>query len=321
MTSARVSGSRNLEEDIFKLLKQRGIHLLSHVENSLKFAGYSHARTLASLDCDTGVQEIEECVTRNLAKPARLAVMNMEEKRAAFGDYFADDPEDFKFFPGERQAIRLAVDMANTIVKKWDGKKRRGSPLESSSNKRVRQSNEESSTVSQQPSSQTLPTSSAAPSSQPATPTSSATPSLPTVSQTSNSTASSLTVMQPAAVMSLAGTPSTTTIEQPLIKRGKTVDQYLFDWLERTKYAIQYDRSKCQIDLVSGIIRCICNLRKTYKMYSHSVSNYDDGYWKLPSPFIEHLRTYHKKEETMTVPTLPSPLPLSGNTGKSTRFL
>jgi hypothetical protein len=41
----------NLEEDIFKVLKQRGIELKSHLEYIYRFTGYSNARTLADLNC------------------------------------------------------------------------------------------------------------------------------------------------------------------------------------------------------------------------------------------------------------------------------
>jgi hypothetical protein len=52
----------NLEEDIFNVLKQRGIELNTHVENIFRFTGYNNARTLANFNCATGVQEIEKFV-------------------------------------------------------------------------------------------------------------------------------------------------------------------------------------------------------------------------------------------------------------------
>lgn len=143
------SGSRiKLEVDVFHLLIQRGVHLNSHVENSLKFCGYSHAWTLATFDREIGIEEVEECVRKNLAKPTRFDRMTNVERRATFGDYFADDPTDFNFFSGDRQAIRMAVDTAIKIVGEWDSRKRKSSSVVASDGKRARQSNEVSSSIS-----------------------------------------------------------------------------------------------------------------------------------------------------------------------------
>ena len=40
-----VMAKNNLDEDIFKVLKQRGIELNTHVENFFRFTGYNNART------------------------------------------------------------------------------------------------------------------------------------------------------------------------------------------------------------------------------------------------------------------------------------
>jgi hypothetical protein len=66
-----VMAKNNLDEDIFKVLKQRGIELNTHVENIFRFTGYNNARTLASFNCTTGVQEIEECLRTTLGKKDR----------------------------------------------------------------------------------------------------------------------------------------------------------------------------------------------------------------------------------------------------------
>ena len=93
------SSSRiNLEVDVFLLLKHRGVHLKSHVANSLRFCGYCHVRTLACFDRENGIADVEDCIRRNLAKPSRLDKLTNDERRATFGDYFADDPTEFNFF-------------------------------------------------------------------------------------------------------------------------------------------------------------------------------------------------------------------------------
>ena len=56
-----VMAKNNLDDDIFKVLKQRGIELNTHVENIFRFTGYNNARTLPSFNCTTGVQENKEC--------------------------------------------------------------------------------------------------------------------------------------------------------------------------------------------------------------------------------------------------------------------
>ena len=40
-----VMAKNDLDEDIFKVLKQRGIELNTHVENFFRFTGYNNART------------------------------------------------------------------------------------------------------------------------------------------------------------------------------------------------------------------------------------------------------------------------------------
>ena len=95
------SDSRSLEEDVFKVLKQRGIHLKVHVESALRFTGNSHARPLAELDYSVnGLKEIEQCVSRNLGKPSRYDTMSKQEKIDTFGEFFAEEPLDFIFFLG-----------------------------------------------------------------------------------------------------------------------------------------------------------------------------------------------------------------------------
>ena len=87
----------NLEDDIFKVLKQRGIELNTHVENIFRFTGNNNARTLANFNCATGVQEIEECVRSTLGKKERHVKMDSQKRTATFGEWFADDPCDFFF--------------------------------------------------------------------------------------------------------------------------------------------------------------------------------------------------------------------------------
>ncbi|EFX76724.1 hypothetical protein DAPPUDRAFT_106771 [Daphnia pulex] len=85
----------NLEDDIFKVLKQRGIELNTNVENIFRFTGNNNARTLANFNCATGVQEIEECVRSTLGKKERH--VKIQKRTATFGEWFTDDPCDFIF--------------------------------------------------------------------------------------------------------------------------------------------------------------------------------------------------------------------------------
>ncbi|EFX79141.1 hypothetical protein DAPPUDRAFT_104605 [Daphnia pulex] len=77
----------NLEDDIFKVLKQRGIELNTNVENIFRFTGNNNARTLANFNCATGVQEIEECVRSTLGKKERHVKMDSQKRTATFGEW------------------------------------------------------------------------------------------------------------------------------------------------------------------------------------------------------------------------------------------
>ena len=80
------------------------------------------------------MQEIEECLRTTLGKKDRHDEMDTLKRMATFGEWFADDSCDFIFFPGERSAILLAVDMAKTIIAEYD--QRKCSSIEGVSNKR-----------------------------------------------------------------------------------------------------------------------------------------------------------------------------------------
>ena len=69
-----------------------------------------------------------------LGKKDRHDKMDCLKRKATFGAWFADDPGDFIFFPSERSAILLAVDMAKTIIAEYD--QRKCSSIEGVSNKR-----------------------------------------------------------------------------------------------------------------------------------------------------------------------------------------
>lgn len=255
-----------LEEDIFKVLKQRGIQLNTHVENIFRFTGYNNARTIANFNCANGVEEIEECVRSTLGKKDRHDKMDRQKRTATFGEWFADDPCDFVFFPGERSAILLAVDMAKTIVAEYDQRKRKLSLLDGSSDKRHRvdDGNDMRLTSSTSSSSTTSNTEHTAG------------PSNATGSHTSilSSNASQVTNQQSS---------------QPVLRKGKTLAEYLFSWLEKTQYDIKYDASQCQIDLINPRITCTaCNIRKPFQVYEAN------GCWKLAVNFLNHLKTCHK---------------------------
>ena len=73
-----------------------------------------------------------------LGKKDRHDKMDCLKRKATFGAWFADDPGDFIFFPGERSAILLAVDMAKTIIAEYDQRKRKCYSVDGVSNKRSR---------------------------------------------------------------------------------------------------------------------------------------------------------------------------------------
>lgn len=271
----------NLEEDIFNVLKQRGIELNTHVENIFRFTGYNNARTLANFNCATGVQEIEECVRSTLGKKERHVKIDSQKRTATFGEWFADDPCDFIFFPGERSAILLAVDMAKTIVAEYDQRKRKFVSLDGSSNKRHRLEDGNDTRLT------------------------SSTSSASTPSNTEHTAGSSNATGSHTSIPSSDATQVTNQqFSQPFMRKGKTLSDYLFSWLEKTQYDIAYDSSQCQIDLINPRFTCTaCKIRKPFQVYEAN------GCWKLATNFVNHLKMCHRSvPETGAEPNVtPAP--------------
>jgi hypothetical protein len=186
-------------------------------------------------------------VRKTLGKKQRQDNINSAKRAEIFGEWFAHDPSDFMFFPGEKSSIRLAVEMAKTMVAEYD-LKRKGSPLLlESSNKRPRQV-EEART--------------------------------PIISATNTTS-----------IPSSNTNVNNEQQQQPLLRKGKTVAQYFFNWVESTKYPIKYEPSQCNIDLVKASITCTaCNLQNPFKVYEEC------GSWKLSTGLVSHLKLHHKSD-------------------------
>jgi hypothetical protein len=121
-----------LEEYFFKVLKQRGIELNTHVENIFRFTKYNNAMTLAYFNCATGVQEIEKCVRSTLRNNVRHEKLDSQKGTATFGvrqcDFFSlVNTRQFcllltwrrqflqSMFSGSGSVIRLTVIVTNDI--------------------------------------------------------------------------------------------------------------------------------------------------------------------------------------------------------------
>ena len=197
------------------MLKQRELN--THVENIFRFTGYNKARTLANFNCATGVQEIEERVCTTLGKKERHDKMDSLKRMATFGEWFADDQCDFIFFPGERLAILLAVDMAKAIVAEYD--QRKCSSIDGSSYKRHRLDDGDDMRLASSASSLSRP--------------------LHTEHTDDPSNSSGSQTLIPSSNVSQV------TIKQsplPVLRKGKTLVEYLSGWFEKRNLTLNMIR-------------------------------------------------------------------------------
>lgn len=150
--------------------------------------------------------------------------MDSQKRTATFGEWFANDPCDFIFFPGERSAILLAVDMVKTIVAEYDQLKWKFFSLDGSSNKRHRLDDGNDMRL----------TSSTSSSSTPSNTEHTAGPSNATGSHTSipSSNATQVTNQQSS---------------QPVMRKGKTLTEYLFSWLEKRNMTLNMIRHSAKL--------------------------------------------------------------------------
>jgi hypothetical protein len=220
-------------------------------------------------------------VRSTLGKKERHVKIDSQKRTATFGEWFADDPCDFIFFPGERSAILLAVDMAKTIVAEYDQRKRKFVSLDGSSNKRHRLEDGNDTRLT------------------------SSTSSASTPSNTEHTAGSSNATGSHTSIPSSDATQVTNQqSSQPLMRKGKTLADYLFSWLEKTQYDIAYDSSQCQIDLIRPRFTCTaCKIRKPFQVYEAN------GCWKLATNFVNHLKMCHRSvPETGAEPNVtPAP--------------
>jgi len=88
----------------------------------------------------------------------------------------------------------------------------------------------------------------------------------------------------------LASNPTTSTSSSPseVIRKGKTLAQYVSEWLKYTKQKLLFTFGDCQVDGVKGTITCLkCN-HKPYNAVDKS-----SGGWKA-SGFQNHVKFTQK---------------------------
>jgi len=84
-------------------------------------------------------------------------------------------------------------------------------------------------------------------------------------------------------------TSSKTSSPCDVIRKGKTLAQYVSEWLQFTKQKLLFTFGDCQVDGVKGTITCLkCN-HKPYNAVDKS-----SGGWK-PSGFQNHVKFTHRE--------------------------
>ena len=105
------------DENVFQVLKRYGVSLRSNIEVILNKLGFDSLNSLSELSkVPDYFKEMEESVATVLGDKEYCGNMSVEEKRALFGEFFAEKPEKFRFVLGDKCAIRSAVETANTLI-------------------------------------------------------------------------------------------------------------------------------------------------------------------------------------------------------------
>lgn len=108
--------SKSVDEDVFEMVERFGGPLPSYVKRIFKVLGIRSLRGLSTVTEET-LKLMEKSVKTVLANPKKLEVMTELDKLDLFGEFFADDPKDFEFLPGDIVEINAAVTVAQNLLK------------------------------------------------------------------------------------------------------------------------------------------------------------------------------------------------------------
>ena len=272
------------DENVFQVLKRYGVSLRSNIEVILNKLGFDSLNSLSELSkVPDYFNEMEESVATVLGDKEYCGNMTIEEKRALFGEFFAEKPEKFRFVLGDKCAIRSAVETANTLIviaqkdycydDPYKKKKRRYSRQQTQGDYPavdnalhndsdilvVTLDAEESSLLNIL---------------------------LPRVTGVKESNQNITRVSNEASV-STSESQQVANQPQPLVCKGKTLSQYLSSWLVTTKLKDHISQSDWIVNKEGDGVQCTrCKSAKIFKVTADPT-----GGWKT-STFARHLQEH-----------------------------
>ncbi len=255
------------EEYVFALLREYDVILSNQVKIVLQKLKFTSIQSISQLEL-ASIAELEKDFREHFATPDRLSGMSQEQKVALFGEDYADNPQSFKSFPGEKCSLGYAISTAkklcsayalNYVYEKCEsvGQVRRKRQLKAKSTTR------------------------------------------------SSDTDGANTERD-------ADTALTDGSSEGEIKRkGRTLDQYLRNWLIVTKLKLDFDPTDWEIRDRGCSIVC-----KRCKNRPFKVTVDSRGGWK-PSSFMGHLSSAHVSHDNHDNGTAQSRTPLTTTTNNA----
>ena len=228
---------------------------------------------------------MEESVATVLGDKEYCGNMSIEEKRALFGEFFAEKPEKFRFVLGDKCAIRSAVETANTLIinaqkdyyyddpykkkkRRYNRKQTQGdypavdNAIQNDSDIHVVTLGAEESNLLNI--------------------------LLPRVTGVMESN-QNITRVSNEASASTSERQQVANQPQPLVRKGKTLSQYLSSWLVTTKLKDDISQSDWIVNKEGDGVQCTrCKSAKIFKVTADPT-----GGWKT-STFARHLQEHVK---------------------------
>ena len=276
------------DENVFQVLKRYDVSLRSNIEVILNKLGFDSLNSLSKLSkVPDYFKEMEESVATVLGDKEYCGNMSIEDKRALFGEFFAKKPEKFRFVLGDKCAIRSAVETANTLIvsaqkdycyddpykkkkRRYNRKQTQGDyPVVDNAIKNDNDSDIHVVTLDAEESNLLNIL-------------------LPRVTGVMESNQNITRVSNDASALTserqqVANQP------QPLVRKGKTLSQYLSSWLVSTKLKDHISQSDWIVNKEGDGVQCTrCKSAKIFKVTADPT-----GGWKT-STFARHLQEHVK---------------------------
>ena len=107
---------KKIDED-YTLLENNRVIIPKHIKNLFNKLNLVGLRVWANIQ-DSQFVAYEDVIKEILAKDKNCKTMNEEQKKALFGEIFWNNPEDFKFLPGDKAVIAQMREVSKELVKK-----------------------------------------------------------------------------------------------------------------------------------------------------------------------------------------------------------